>query len=479
MDGPIPPPAAAGRPIRAEDLSAAAGCLHRWYLECHGNSELRRREEAPGPADDLFKRHCVAWLPDLREPAWDGRDPEAGRRGTLELLAQGPAWIFRGVLADRGFLSRPDLLKRIERSSALGSFSYVPASVKRRSSPVEPGDVHELQLHAMLLEPLLHHVPESGWIYRPDGSADELDLRATWPRFGTLISDLERIRRGELLTEGYRCSGCRRCPWSEQCTRVWTQLSHVCLLPGMETADIGAFRDGGYASWKAVAASTPERLAVQVGLSLPQARLLWLHAKSFQNRRPLVLQPAPFPRDLPIHFYVPEFRNGRCYLHGDLRVERGEVRVRQFLASTPAQEGAAWHAYLDHLAQDARALVFSWTDRLGPPLEALWRRHGGEARGWRHLSRGRRSLHRFLREQAILPLSDYGLREVASFFSFKWSTRPARAVPFPSPWEREQAFPEIASARALLDGNRERIDALKSIYFALQRLQEFGWSETA
>jgi predicted RecB family nuclease len=242
----------------------------------------------------------------------------------------------------------------------------------------------------------------------------------------------------------------------------------------MEAVDVGAFREGGYASWKAVAASTPDRLARQVGVALPQARLLWLHAKAFQSRRPVVIQPAPFPRDLPLHFYMPEFRNGRCYLHGDLRVERGEIRVRQFLASSTGQEGAAWQAFLDHLARDPRALVFSWTDRLRNPLGALWDRHGGNPRGWRHVSSGRRSLHRFLREQVILPLSDYGFREVASYFSVKWSTRRATAGVFPSPWEREQAFPDVASTKTLLDANRERIEALKSIYFALQRMQEFG-----
>jgi uncharacterized protein len=462
------------RVLRDTDVSAAAGCLHRWYLDCYGTHGPGWAAAAPDPADDLFKSHCVSWLPDLREPAWDGRDARSGARETARLLAQGPAWIFRGVLAREGMLARPDLLKRIERPSTLGPFSYLPAALKRHSSALESRDVHELHFQALLLEPLLGERPASAWIYRPDGSAEEIDLAGSRPAFETLMGDLERIRRGELRTEGYRWSGCRRCPWKPQCTKVWTQLSHVCLLPGMEAADLSAFREGGYASWKAVAASTPERLAQQVGVPLPAARLLWLHAKSFQSRRPLVIQPAPFPQDLPIHFYMPEFRNGRCYLHGDLRVERGEIRVRQFLASTTAQEGAAWQAFLDHLARDSRALVFSWTDRLEKPLGALWERHGGDPRGWSRLSLGRRSLHRFLREQVILPISDYGLRDVASFFSVKWSSRGPASGLFPSPWEREQAFPDIARTRAILDTNRERIDALKSIYFALQRMQEFG-----
>ena len=476
MVRPSPSSDPSSRLLRAEDVAASAGCLHRWYLECHGNPEERREDGATVLADEFFKRHCVAWLEDLREPAWDGRDRDAGARETIRLMTEGPAWIFGAPLAAEGTFARPDLLKRIDRASALGPFSYVPAAIKQRASRVEPGDVHELQFHALLLEPILHQVPTSGWIYRPDGSSEEIDLRVRWPRFETLLADLSRIRRGELLTEGYRWSGCRHCPWTAHCTKVWTQLSHVCLLPGMEAADVGAFREGGYASWRAVAASTPERLAVQVGLPLPRARLLWLHAKAFQRRRPLIIQPAPFPRDLPIHFYMPEFRNGRCALHGDVRVEGEGVRIRQFLASSPAQEGAAWHAFLDQLAHDPRAMVFSWTDRLEKPLQALWSRHGGNAQGWHHLTHGRRSLHRFLREQVILPLSDYAFRDVASFFSHKWTSPSAPAAGFPSPWERDQTFPDLAATEAALRANRERLLGLKSIYFGLQRLQEFGTS---
>jgi predicted RecB family nuclease len=174
---------------------------------------------------------------------------------------------------------------------------------------------------------------------------------------------------------------------------------------------------------------------------------------------------------------MPEFRNGRCYLHGAYRTRGAEVRIRQFLASSPALEGATWHAFLDDLARDARALVFSWSDRAAKPLEMLWKRHGGNPDGWRHLTRGRRSLHRFLREQVILPLSDYSLRDVASYFSFKWSrASEGGSALFPLPWEREEetTIPHLDSSRRLLEQNRERIAAMKSIYFGLERLQQFG-----
>jgi predicted RecB family nuclease len=188
-----------------------------------------------------------------------------------------------------------------------------------------------------------------------------------------------------------------------------------------------------------------------------------------------VIGSAPFPKDVPIHFYMPEFRNGRCYLHGAYRVQGAEVRIRQFLASAPMLEGATWHAFLDDLARDPRALVFSWSDRAAKPLEMLWKRHGGNPDGWRHLSRSRRSLHRFLREQVILPLSDYNLRDVGSYFSFKWSRASESDRPlFPLPWEREDEIPRVDASRYLLDANRERIAAMKSIYFGLQRLQQFG-----
>lgn len=456
--------------ITTGEVTAAAGCLHRWYLECHGNASVRR-EDRVSRSEDAYKRQCVAWLPDVREPAWNGRDVLQGHRETVRLLEQGPAWIFGGVLAADGLEGRPDLLKRVAGRSRLGPFTYVPARIAPSARRAGSGDLHELQLHALLLEPLLGVLPASGWIYRPDGLSMEVDLRSSWPSFATLLEDLRRIARGDLLTEGYRCSGCRRCPWIDHCRKVWTQLSHVCLLPGMDRARVGAFREGGYASWSSVASATPERIAHDVGLPLGRARLLWLHAKAFQGGRALLLQPAPFPPDIPIHFYSAEFRGGRCALHGDLRLLRGEIRTRQFLAGSHAREGAAWHAFLDHLARDERAIVFTWSDRAARPLESMWKRHRGNAKGWRLLNRGRRSLHRFLREQAILPLSDYDLRAVASFFSFKWPSRTEPGSPFPLPWERDLVEPEAAATRAFLNANRDRLEAMKSVYVALQSLQ--------
>lgn len=459
----------APRPITTGDLVSASACLHRWHLDCHGDPGQRLPEARPDPGDEAFQRHCLVWLPELREP---GSDP----RETRKLLAEGHAWIYRAALAGDGLEGRPDLLRRVEGRSALGDFSYVPAKLKRRSGRAETADLRELQFHALLLEPLLGRLPTEGWIYGPDGGAVEVDLRRSWGSFLTLLEDLRRVARGDLLTDGYRSAACRGCGWADSCRKVWTQLSHVCLLPGMDQADLGAFRDRGYASWTAIAESRPERLALRLGLPLARARLLWLHAKSFQGRRPLLIQPAPFLKDLPLHFYMPEFRDGRCQLHGDFRVMNGEIRIRQFLAPSLAQEGAAWSAFLDDLARDERAQVFTWTDRLEAPLGALWKRHGGNPKGRRHLTRGRRSLHRFLREQAILPISEYSLREVAAYFSFKWSRRPGHFPRVPLPWEQEERFPDLDSSRALLEFNRERIAAMKSIYFALQRLQEFGWS---
>lgn len=461
------------RPITAEDVAAASGCLHRWYLDCHATPEARNGEPGVGRSEEAFKRHCLTWLPDVREPSWDAG--EEGRLETLQLLKAGHAWIYRGLLERDGMTARPDLLQRVEGRSALGPFSYVPAKVNLRAGPPETADLRELQFHALLLEPLLGRLPTQGWIYGSDGRSSELDLQTAWGTFATLVEDLRRIRRGEMMTEGYRCSACRRCPWTATCRKVWTQLSHICLLPGMDRADVAAYRDRGFASWTAVAASPPDRLSRRLGLPLDRARLLWLHAKAFQTGRPMVIGPAPFPKDLPIHFYMPEFRNGRCHLHGAYRAQGGEVRIRQFLASSPALEGATWHAFLDDLARDPRALIFSWSDRAAKPLETLWKRHRGNPDGWRLLNRGRRSLHRFLREQVILPLSDYNLRDVASFFSFKWSPASNGDRPvFPFPWEREDGIPRLDASRQLLDLNRERISAMKSIYFGLQRLQQFG-----
>jgi predicted RecB family nuclease len=459
-------------------VTQAMSCLHFWYLECHGNPQRRRAlppriggVEEPAEAS---RRRLVEWLPDLAEPSWDGLNVAAAFGKTRELMTAGRSWIYRGVLKREGMWGQPDLLRRVEGRSALGAYSYAPLKLKDRPGPATKRDLFELRIHALLLEPILAKRPRRGWIYLGPGQMTEVDLTKPSPEFDTLLSDLERIRRGEIVTEGCRVRDCAACPWSGHCNALWRDAHHVGLLPGVRPGLVPVLRDAGYLTWKAIARSNPGRLASAAGLPPSKALDLWLHARAWERGRPVSRRAASFPKDRPVQFVSAEFEGRYGFLLGAVRSFEGERRCKQFLArsASAADEQAIWHAFLDYLARDPRARILVWAASDLERLRTLWERHGGNRKGWALLRKRAASLQEFVRAHVALPVSTYRFKEVAAALTSRkasWSD-----LPLGEAYARWRERGEGEALRQVLAAHRERLAAMKSIYFSLQVLQELG-----
>lgn len=450
--------------IDPETVASASRCLHRWYLDCHGDPG--RRGAVPAASEEPARRR-VQWLTDLVEPIWDGEDPEAGVRTTLQLMGKGHAYVFRGHLAREGMRGRPDLLRRAEGASALGDFTYLPVLIRDEGDRVEKRDVYELLCLAHLLEGALGARPGRGEVWLPRGRVAPVELSPSSADFDALLADMDRVRRGEVVTEGYRCGECARCPWAAHCSSVWEQLSHVCLLRGVTAESVPRFRDAGFSSWKAVAAAGPEKLAEHVGLAPEKARDVWLHARAWSTGRPQARARAEPPEDVPLHFYDIETYAGRTYLHGVVRLFKGGRSEKQFFAAHPGREREAWRAFLDYLAADERAVVYSWTDYERGFVRELWERYRGNPAGWRHLERNLIDQCRFVKDHFALPTASYSLKKVAPLFGFRWATPGATGL-LAQAWYREwlETADEVVLSR-LLRYNRDDVAAMEVIHRAL------------
>jgi uncharacterized protein len=450
------------RIITPESVGAASRCLHAWYLECHGDPS-RKHETVSESASEEFRARAVRWIPDLAEPAWDGRDWEAGFRETHRLMREGRAWIGGGVLIGKGLRGQADLLRRVAGRSRLGIHSYVPVKLKEWPVRVEKRDVYELRTLGSLLQPVLGRPPRRGWIGLGPGRLVEIDLSSAGRGFELLLSDMRRIRNGEIATEGRRHAECARCPWSGHCGAVWRASRDVCLLPGVRPDVAHALREAGLPTWTAVAGSNPARVAATTGLAPAESVDLWLHGRARLRGKPILRRRIPEVGRRPIHFLAGEFRQGRCTLLGTLRLFEGRTQERLFVAgdSTPAAERAIWQALLDRLARDEHPVVFTWSDSEGDRLEALGERHRGDLSGWRRLTRGRMSLGRFVRSHVALPVSTYRLSEVAACFDHAWT---AEARPGAWPSGDAEALRRIAASHG------RRLEAMRKVYAGLQLL---------
>jgi len=409
-------------------VAKARRCLHAWFLDCHGDASLKV------PADEglkklwerglQFERDVIASIPQAIEPQWDGKDWDAGYQATIELMREGPEWIYQGVLVHERGAGLPDLLQRIDRPSQLGDHSYRPVDVKSHKR-VSIKDRFQLCTYAMFLEPILGYRPEQGAIWLSTWDVADVNLNADRPVFEGLVDRMVSVSSGSLETSGLRCGECSSCPWIAHCTEGWYRNESVCLIAGVTSDTARKLSAAGFPSWRDVAASTPQAIARAGAIKQKAARSHWQGAQAWLADGPVLKAAVSFPADVPIHYYDIETYEGCTYLHGVIRVS-GDVREEhQFVARSPGQEGEAWHAFLDYLARDERAVVWVWSNYERGFARSLWKTHGGNEAGYRHLRDAMVDQCRFTKQHFALPSSSYSIKKVAPLFGFHWDAEDA------------------------------------------------------
>jgi len=100
----------------------------------------------------------------------------AGYEATLEAMDAGAEAIVQATLVDGCWHGRADVLLRVERPSALGSWSYIPADTKL-AAETRGGTVLQLCLYADLLRTAQGALPEEMLVVAPGRYADPGQLR--------------------------------------------------------------------------------------------------------------------------------------------------------------------------------------------------------------------------------------------------------------------------------------------------------------
>ncbi|MEK7767823.1 MAG: TM0106 family RecB-like putative nuclease, partial [bacterium] len=149
-------------------------------------------------------------------------------------------------------------------------------------------------------------------------------------------------------------------------------------------------------------------------------KALWLHARARTEGRPIAVKPAEFPDDRPIYFYDIETFGDEVFLHGAIRICAGEREERFFFADRPGDAGVPWREFLDYMARDSAALVYTWTTYENEHVEACWERFGGNERGYRTLHEGLADQCAWVKEHFVLPVRSYSIKEEAPVFGFHW-----------------------------------------------------------
>jgi predicted RecB family nuclease len=231
--------------LSATDLANHLGCVHL--------SELNRavaegRAERPtwrDPIGDLLRerghQHENAYLAHLR--AGGGLDiveierkldERAGHERTLAAMHAGADVIYQARLQGERWYGIADFLRRVERPSDLGAWSYEVTDAKL-ATETRAGTILQLCVYSELVAAIQGVVPEAAHVVAPHHDFKPESYRlADFSAYYRLVkrrleAALEHARR----TYPDPVSQCEVCAWWTQCDRARRRDDHLCFVAGL------------------------------------------------------------------------------------------------------------------------------------------------------------------------------------------------------------------------------------------------------
>jgi predicted RecB family nuclease len=461
-------------PITPTSIAQARECLHFYYLEGFGD----RSNFVPISAGDalrieqgvLFEKEVVSRIPGVITVPWKHPDFKDGYEKTLELMRKGTPWIHSGVLMSEGMLGVPDLLKRVERASKLGDFSYEPVDIKSHQKILST-DILQVYGYARLLEPLLGYRPPAGGVWLAGGSLERIFFDPTTVHdFDRVVGQMALTNAGKLRTEPSRCSACGACAWIGQCNSDWIRTDHVSLLPGVGESLVRKLKAVGITTCKQVSQADPAVLTGQL-CAKPHVMDRLVHsARSRVDNKPYVLSPLPDVGDVPIYFYDIETYGPITVLHGAIRLYRGEREERSFFAESLDGEEKIWHDFLDYIARDTKAVIYCWTMFEQSHAYGLWDRYGGNEAGYKLLIENLVDQCALTKRHFVLPCRGYSIKVVAPVFNFYWHAADAGGGNCEAWYGQYLQTRDKALHDKIIEYNLDDVRAMDVIYQATTKL---------
>lgn len=274
--------------LSASDLVGHLNCRHLTALDMDVAQGTLAKPQHWDPLLEILRergrRHEAAFVDHLRNQGFSavsipGVDiaPDAVA-STRKAMAEGEQIIIQAALEHGRWSGRADILRRIEKPSALGAWSYEIIDTKL-ARETKGGTVLQLCLYADLLEQAQGVAPEYVYVVAPWSNFEPQQFRyadyaAYFRRAKTAIE--AAVDQGEGQDEypdpKDHCDVCR---WQERCERQRRDDDHLCLVAGVTKNQITELRANGIATASALAAMpTPMSWKPQRGspLSYDKAR---------------------------------------------------------------------------------------------------------------------------------------------------------------------------------------------------------------
>jgi predicted RecB family nuclease len=377
--------------LSATDLSNFLSCRHRTALEM---GEARGKHPLPwwdDPLRDiLFQRgleHEKAYVESLRAAGRDvvqlaDLDSAEAIARTLDLMRSGADVIVQAALGDGRWHGRPDVLRRVERPSALGAWSYEVTDTKL-ARETRAGTILQLGLYSELLGVAQGARPASFHVVTPDPEAPEQSYRTDdyaayvrWIRTqmeATVAQDDDAVAAAHYPEPVEHCD---ICPWFSECSKKRHGDDHLSIVAGISGVQRRELEGHGVGTLTSLAqlpvplAFKPKRGAVETYVRVREQARVQLESRGragpvhelrpFEEGKGLGRLPEPSPGDVFLDLEGDSFarEGGREYLFGVATADAAGAPVyRAFWALDDREEREAFESVMDLIGEAWKAHV--------------------------------------------------------------------------------------------------------------------------
>jgi predicted RecB family nuclease len=366
-----------GRPLfSAGDLVGFQECEHFTTLSLTDLSTPLPRakdDESLALIQDKGFSHESDYLASLKKQGKrvveipDERNPEMLAAHTLAAMREGHDIIFQAGFLSSPFFGKADFLRRVERRSSLGAWSYEAVDTKLARTP-KAKFVLQLGLYSNLLGNVQGVDPAAMHLVLGDGAEHSFRV-ADYSRYLGQVKDRFVAFASAHANGTYpqRNAHCPFCPWRDICDKRWIDDDHLNQVAGIRQTQVERLHAAGVRTLEAlaklngkpVAGMQPETLkkirsqaALQLAYRESKKPAVELLPPDPEGRRGFHRLPPPDAGDVFFDMEGDPFeQDGLEYLFGVRYTEGSEQKYRAFWAHNRAQEKQAFESLMDFLKE--------------------------------------------------------------------------------------------------------------------------------
>jgi predicted RecB family nuclease len=393
---------------------------------------------------------------------------------TTSALKQGAPFLLDATLEDDLVSLVFDGLKKVEGPSKLGDSHYIPM-LFHEGEQVRKEHKLLLELYGLILSRLQGHIPANGIVWHgKECRATRVRLNADLRNTERLLRDLKEMCSAESPPNLMLNDHCQVCEYRQRCHAQAVQEDNLSLLRGLGEKEIVRHNKKGIFTVTQYSYTFRHRRKRKGAADAPRKHHHSLQALAIRENTIFVAQkPAMPPAKTLVYLDVEGMPERDSYYLIGLRIARGDsVCEYSYWADTERDEEAIWHSFLRQIAGLEQFCIFHYGNYESRFLKTMQHRYGGDSALLDRISSSTVNVLSLIYSRVYYPVCYNGLKSIASFLGFHWSSSDAsgiQSIVWRTQWEATRC--QVAKTR-LTTYNNEDCIALQEVVQSLYSISD-------